>query len=107
VTFTGTLYPFQQEASERMVERGQMLLAMVMGAGKTPTTLSTIEALIEDNEISRVCVVVPSSLKYQWLREIKKFTTSKAIVIDGTPKQREKLWRLSIGCQYVIVIQKV
>jgi SNF2 family DNA or RNA helicase len=103
VTFTGTLYPFQQEASERMVERGQMLLAMVMGAGKTPTTLSTIEALIEDNEISRVCVVVPSSLKYQWLREIKKFTTSKAIVIDGTPKQREKLWRLSIGCQYVIV----
>jgi superfamily II DNA or RNA helicase len=45
VAFTGTLYPFQQEASERMVERGQMLLAMVMGAGKTPTTLATIEAL--------------------------------------------------------------
>lgn len=103
MSFTGTLYPFQQEASERMVERGQMLLAMVMGAGKTPTTLSTIEKLFDEDEISKVCVVVPSSLKYQWLREISKFTTSKAIVIDGTPKQREKLWRLSIGCQYVIV----
>ena len=80
-----------------------MLLAMVMGAGKTPTTLATIEQLIQDDEISRVCVVVPSSLKYQWLREINKFTTSKAIVIDGSPKQREKLWRLAIGCQYVIV----
>ena len=86
-----------------MLERGQMLLAMVMGAGKTPTTLATVESLLDDNEVSRICVVVPSSLKYQWLREINKFTTSKAIVIDGTPKQREKLWRLSIGCQYVIV----
>lgn len=88
---------------ERMTERGQMLLAMVMGAGKTPTTLAAIEQLLEDDEISRVCVVVPSSLKFQWLREIKKFTTSKAIVIDGTPTQRVKLWRLAIGCQYVIV----
>jgi len=103
VSFTGTLYPFQQEASDRMVDRGQMLLAMVMGAGKTPTTLATIETLLDQKEISKVCVVVPSSLKYQWLREIKKFTTSRAIVIDGTPAQREKLWRLSIGSQYIIV----
>ena len=103
MSFTGTLYPFQQEAMERMVERGQMLLAMVMGAGKTPTTLACIETLLEQDEISKVCVVVPSSLKYQWFREISKFTTSKAIVIDGTPAQREKLWRLAIGCQYVIV----
>jgi SNF2 family DNA or RNA helicase len=86
-----------------MVERGQMLLAMVMGAGKTPTTLATIEELFEADEIDKVCVVVPASLKYQWFREIKKFTNSKAIVIDGTPTQREKLWRLSIGCRYVIV----
>lgn len=103
MSFTGTLYPFQQEAMERMTERGQMLLAMVMGAGKTPTTLAAVEKLLDEDEISRVCVVVPSSLKFQWLREIKKFTTSKAIVIDGTPAQRVKLWRLSIGCQYVIV----
>ena len=86
-----------------MVDRGQMLLAMVMGAGKTPTTLATIETLLDQKEISKVCVVVQSSLKYQWLREIKKFTTSRAIVIDGTPAQREKLWRLSIGSQYIIV----
>lgn len=103
MSFTGTLYPFQQEAMERMTERGQMLLAMVMGAGKTPTTLAAIEQLLDEDEINRVCVVVPSSLKFQWLREIKKFTTSKAIVIDGTPTQRVKLWRLAIGCQYVIV----
>ena len=60
MTFNGTLYPFQQEAMERMVDRGQMMLAMVMGAGKTPTTLAAIERLFDDGEIDRVAVVVPS-----------------------------------------------
>ena len=105
--FTGTLYPFQEEARNRMVDRGQMLLAMVMGAGKTPTTISAVEALFDSDEISRVLVVVPSSLKYQWLREIKKFTTSSAVVIDGTPKQREVLWRSALHTRYVIVNSEV
>jgi SNF2 family DNA or RNA helicase len=103
MTFTGTLYPFQQEAMERMVDRGQMLLAMVMGAGKTPTTLSAVEELLNQGEIRRILVVVPSSLKFQWLREIKKFTTSKAIVIDGAQTARASLWRSANMCQYVIV----
>jgi len=103
VMFKGTLYPFQKEASQRMVDKGQMLLAMVMGAGKTVTTISALEELIESNEVDRVLVVVPSSLKYQWLREIKKFTDSTAVVIDGTPKQRESLWRTATRCRYVIV----
>jgi SNF2 family DNA or RNA helicase len=105
--FTGTLYPFQEEARNRMVDRGQMLLAMVMGAGKTPTTISAVEALFDQDEISRVLVVVPSSLKYQWLREIKKFTNSSAVVIDGTPKQREILWRSALHSRYVIVNSEV
>ncbi len=101
--FKGTLYPFQEEASARMVDRGQMLLAMVMGAGKTVTTISALETLIEQNEVDRVLVVVPSSLKYQWLREIKRFTDSTAVVIDGSPKAREVLWRTALRCRYVIV----
>lgn len=90
-----------------MVDRGQMLLAMVMGAGKTPTTLSAVESLLASGEIERALIVVPSSLKYQWLREIKKFTDSTAIVIDGSPKQREVLWRTALRCKYVIVNPEV
>ena len=86
-----------------MVDRGQMLLAMVMGAGKTVTTLSALETLFDEQEVTRVLIVVPASLKYQWLREIKKFTNSSAVVIDGTPKQREVLWRTAHRCRYVIV----
>lgn len=103
MTFVGTLYPFQEDAKDRMVDRGQMLLAMVMGAGKTPTTLSAIEELLDTKEIDRVFVIVPSSLKYQWMREIKKFTTSRVVVIDGTPKERATLWRTSLNCHYTII----
>ena len=103
MTFNGTLYPFQQEAMEKMTDRGQMLLAMVMGAGKTPTTLSALEKLMADGEIKITAIVVPSSLKYQWLHEIKKFTDSKAIVIDGSKAARAPLWRMAKMCKYVIV----
>jgi SNF2 family DNA or RNA helicase len=103
MTFTGKLYPFQEEAKDRMVDRGQMLLAMVMGAGKTPTTLAAVETLLDTDEAERVIVVLPSSLKYQWLREIKKFTTSRAVVIDGPPKTRASLWRSALTCQYTII----
>jgi superfamily II DNA or RNA helicase len=47
--FKGNLYPFQEEATELMVDRGKMLLALVMGAGKTVTTLAALEALLEGN----------------------------------------------------------
>ena len=43
MTFKGTLYDYQAEAVEKMVDRGQMLLGMVMGAGKTPTALAAVE----------------------------------------------------------------
>lgn len=103
MAFLGTLYPYQQESVDRMIDRGQMLLGLVMGAGKTITTIAAVESLMEQGEIDKCLVVVPASLKYQWAREIKKFTNSKSVVIDGTPKERERLWRGSLSSQYVIV----
>ena len=101
--FKGTLWPYQQEAVDRMVDRGQMLLGMVMGAGKTPTTLGAIEALHDDGEVQRCLVIVPASLKFQWLKEIAKFTDAKATVIDGSKSKRDKQWRMSVTSRYVIV----
>jgi SNF2 family DNA or RNA helicase len=101
--FKGTLWPYQQEAVDRMVDRGQMLLGMVMGAGKTPTTLGAIEALHEEGEIDRCLVIVPASLKYQWMREIQKFTDAKTTVIDGSKSKRDAQWRMSHTSRYVVV----
>lgn len=86
-----------------MVDRGQMLLGLVMGAGKTVTTIAAVENLIEKNEIEKCLVVVPASLKYQWMREIQRFTDSRVVVIDGPPKAREKCWRATLSASYIIV----
>ena len=58
--FKGTLYPFQEEATDQMVDSGQMLLALVMGAGKTITTIAAIENLQISGDVTKTLVVVPS-----------------------------------------------
>lgn len=86
-----------------MIDRGKMLLAVVMGGGKTVITINSLETLFDQQEISRAIIVVPAALKYQWLREINKFTNSRAVVIDGNAKARETLWRSALRAKYVIV----
>lgn len=103
MTFNGTLYPYQQESVDKMVDRGQMLLGLTMGAGKTATSIAAVEYLHDLEEVDRCLVVVPSSLKYQWEREIKKFTNASATVIDGTPQKRATQWRTALASRYVIV----
>jgi SNF2 family DNA or RNA helicase len=101
--FKGSLYPYQQESVDKMIDRGQVLLGLVMGAGKTVTTIATVEKLIEMDEVDKCLVVVPASLKYQWMREINKFTDSSVIVVDGTPKARDQQWKRSLSAKYTIV----
>jgi SNF2 family DNA or RNA helicase len=103
MAFIGTPYPYQQEAIDRMVDQGKMLLGVCMGGGKTLMTIAAIERLYDEGEIRRALVVVPASLKYQWLSEIKKFTDSRAVVIDGSAEQRKALWRASTSVKYVII----
>jgi SNF2 family DNA or RNA helicase len=67
-----------------------VLLAFEMGTGKTPTTLWALEELRGSEFDGPGTVVVPASLKWQWKREVERFTDQKAVVIDGTPKQRQE-----------------
>lgn len=83
--FTGTLKPYQTEAVAKMVENKRMLVAYEMGLGKTPMTIAAIEKLEVEGPTLVLCL---ASLKYQWQKEVAKFTDNTAIVIDGTPKQR-------------------
>ena len=84
------LYPYQRDAVERMLDRN-VLLAYDMGTGKTLTTLTAIEMLAAEGEITKPGIVLaPRSLLYQWMREIHKwFPQSEVFVLDGTPEQRK------------------
>lgn len=91
MTFTGTLLPYQDEAVEKMIERQQVLVAYDLGLGKTVLTIAAIEHLRDKDPLfGWVIVVCLSSLKYQWAKEIEKFSDQKALVIDGSRPQRER-----------------
>ena len=87
--FNGILKPYQPEAVAKMVDRKKMLVAYEMGLGKTCMTIAAIEELRNTNELKGpVLVVALSSLKYQWEKEIKKFSNQDTQVIDGNKVRR-------------------
>lgn len=109
MTFTGELYPYQDQAVNRMVMNMKMLVSADLGTGKTVMSEAAVERLMEYGDITEPGLVVClSSLKFQWEKSIHKFTDSKALVIDGTRPQRIKQyaemknWKKS-GYDYVIM----
>lgn len=102
--FTGTLKPYQVEAVAKMVEEQRILVAYEMGLGKTPMTIAAIEELRSQGKMTKtVLVLCLASLKYQWQKEITKFSDSSSVVIDGTKAQRSKQYAQVINHDYVIM----
>ena len=86
--FTGQLKPYQVEGVDAMVDRKKMLVAYEMGLGKTCMTIAALEKLKKDKD-KPMLIICLSSLKYQWKKEIHKFSDSSATVVDGSAKARE------------------
>lgn len=100
--FKGTLLPYQPEAVDKMVDRHKVLVAYDLGLGKTVLTIAAVESLMDSGSIREPGLVIClSSLKYQWKHAIDKFTegTSKALVIDGTPKKRAEQYAEAMDWQ--------
>lgn len=83
------LYDYQLCGALFLACRGRSILGDDMGLGKTIMTLAAVEFLARERGISRVLVVAPASVKYQWEGEIKKFTSRAVQVIDGSPDARK------------------
>ncbi|QOR68698.1 DEAD/DEAH box helicase [Cytobacillus suaedae] len=81
------------------------ILADDMGLGKTLQSITFISSELEKIRESgkQVLIVCPSSLTYNWLQEIMKFSPDiQAIVIDGTKESREVLQKDSKGLDVII-----
>jgi SNF2 family DNA or RNA helicase len=102
--FKGTLKPYQVDAVTKMVDKQKILVAYEMGLGKTPMTIAAVEELRYSGKVARtVLVLCLSSLKYQWQKEVTKFSDSSSLVIDGTKAQRAKLYGQVVEYDYVIM----
>lgn len=86
------LYPYQKEGIRFAFRAGKSVIADEMGLGKTIQAIGTAELMKAHHFISSVLIVCPTSLKYQWKKEIERFTDSKAIVVEGNHLVRKKLY---------------
>ncbi|MDR2118970.1 MAG: DEAD/DEAH box helicase [Tannerellaceae bacterium] len=85
-----TLFPYQQEGIRFAFEKGRSLIADEMGLGKTIQAIGACQMFRKELGLERVLIVCPTSLKYQWESEIKRFTGDRALVIEGAPHVRWK-----------------
>ena len=87
------LYPYQVEGALFAVRAGRVLIGDEMGLGKTIQAIAAAEILARHFGVTKVLVVCPTSLKYQWQSEIRKFAGRESRVISGGRAVREKAFR--------------
>lgn len=87
-----TLYPYQKEGVRFAFNAGRCLLADEMGLGKTVQAIATAQLLLSKHLVGSVLIVCPTSLKYQWKKEIERFTDATVTVIEGAHTKRRELY---------------
>jgi len=82
-----TLYDFQRVGVNFLTETKGAILGFDMGLGKTITSLAVSDII----NASKVLIVCPASLKYNWAEEIEKWLPNKKYsILDGSKKKRIK-----------------
>ena len=87
------LYPYQREGVARFLARGRLLLADDMGLGKTVQAAAACHALYRAKRVERGLLIVPASLKGQWLREWEATSDVPLALVEGSPPQRAHAYR--------------
>lgn len=82
------LFDYQKEGIEFAVSRKASIIADEMGLGKTIQAIATALFKKDMFGFKRTLIVCPASIKEQWKTEIEKFTTEKALVVQGFPDER-------------------
>lgn len=89
-----TPHNYQQYAIDKIISTPYVGLFLEMGLGKTVTTLTAIQRLIDNLEIAKVLVIAPLRVAQSvWVQEIEKWEHLKglrAVRVLGSEKQRVK-----------------
>ena len=84
-------YCYQKETIQFGVNNGKALLILPCGAGKTPILVGIYHELRKNNLTNKPgAIIVKASLKYQWVKEVEKFSDYIAKAIDTPSKAKKK-----------------
>lgn len=91
------LWPYQTHSRDHIIDVPFCGLFLEMGLGKTVTTLSAINRLIFNLDVSKVLIIAPKRVAESvWMQEAEKWEHLEGLrfsKITGTAKQREKALR--------------
>ncbi|MCR5043307.1 MAG: DEAD/DEAH box helicase [Bacteroidaceae bacterium] len=93
---TVTLYPYQKEGIRFAFAKGKSIIADEMGLGKTIQAIGTAELMRKEKLVQSTLIICPTSLKYQWKREIERFTGQQVHVIEGLHHKRVSQYQLDV-----------
>ena len=87
------LYPYQKKAVLKTFKAGRILIADEMGLGKTIQAIAAVELFARYSQVKNVLIICPTSLKYQWKKEISKFTDRSTLMVEGPIHKRKNLYK--------------
>ena len=88
-----TLFDYQKEGIKFATFKSGALIADEMGLGKTIQAIGIAINKKKFFGFKRTLIICPASLKSQWKSEIEKFSTEKAIVVNGSPNIRHEIYK--------------
>ena len=96
------LYPYQKEGVRFAVKAGKAIIADEMGLGKTVQAICCAEIYLREKMAESVLIVCPTSLKYQWKREIERWTEGREVsIIEGYASRRLELYQAPVPYKIV------
>ena len=91
-------HTYQEYATQRILDTPYIALLLEMGLGKTVSTLTAIDSLLNDYfEASKILIIGPKRVVQDtWIREAAKWTHTQHLIpemvlLDGSAEQRRKL----------------
>ncbi len=87
------LFDYQKESILFSLFKKGNIIADEMGLGKTLQAI-TLAILKKDiYGLNKTLIVCPASLKYQWKKEIERYTDEKAVIIEGMRSDRHAIYK--------------
>lgn len=99
------LKPFQSEGIEFLKSQKGCILADDMGLGKSAQSILASAQLMQEGEVTRILIISPKSLVYNWLQELGKWAPNLcASVVLPRGQIDQTFWERRIAESQVIVV---